>query len=201
MPPAIPVGLPSELLERRPDIAAAERRMAAANAQIGVAEAAFFPNVTLSASAGFESTSFSKWLTWPSRFWSLGGNVLETIFSGGVRGAQVEAARAAWEATVADYRQTVLTGFQEVEDNLAALRILEDEGRVQEEALRAAQQSTIITMNQYKAGIVSYLNVIVAQTTELTSARNAVSIRGRRMAASVLLIKAVGGGWGGELRR
>lgn len=149
--PAIPVGMPSELLERRPDIAAAERRVAAANAQIGVAEAAFFPAVTLSASGGFEGSSLAEWLTWPMRFWSIGPTISETVFDGGFRRAQTEAARAAYDATVASYRQTVLTGFQEVEDNLAGLRILADEARVQDEAVTAAQESVTVTTNQYKA--------------------------------------------------
>src|SRR6202158_3586005 len=130
LPPPVPVGVPSQLLERRPDIAGAERRVAAANAQIGAAEAAYYPTVTLSAAAGFEASNFSKWLTWPSRFWSLGAAVSETVFDGGLRGALTDQARAAYDATVASYRQTVLTAFQEVEDNLAALRILEEESRV-----------------------------------------------------------------------
>lgn len=195
VPPAIPVGVPSELLERRPDIAAAERQMAAANAQIGVAEAAYYPTVTLSASAGFEAAAFSDWFSWPSHFWSLGGRAAETIFNGGLRKAQKEAAQAVYDATVASYRQTVLTGFQEVEDNLSALRILEQEVKAQEEAVKAARQSTIIATNQYKAGIVSYLNVIVAQTTQLANERVATEISSRRATASVLLVKALGGGW------
>jgi len=196
VPPAIPFGLPSELLERRPDIAGAERRMAAANAQIGVAEAAWYPSLRLSASGGVESTKLAKLLTWPSRFWSIGPALSETVYDGGLRSAQNEQARAAYDASVAAYRQTVLTGFQEVEDNLlAALRILEEEARVQEEAVRAARQSVIITDNQYKAGIVSYLNVLIAQTIEATNELTAIGIQGRRMVAGVLLIKALGGGW------
>jgi NodT family efflux transporter outer membrane factor (OMF) lipoprotein len=195
VPPAVPVGVPSELLERRPDIAGAERRVAAANAQIGVAVAAYYPAVTLSASGGFESTSLSKWLTWPSRFWSVGPGISETVFDGGLRRAQTAAARAAYDATVASYRQTVLTGFQEVEDNLAALRILQDEAQVQDEAVKAAQQTVTVTTNQYKAGTVSYLNVIVAQAAALNSEITALNILGRRMAAAVLLVKALGGGW------
>ncbi len=193
--PAIPVGLPSELLERRPDIAAAERRVAAANAQIGAVGAAFFPTVTLSASGGFESTLLSQWLTWPSRFWSIGSTITETVFEGGLRRAQTEEARAAYDANVAAYRQTVLTGFQQVEDNLAALRILEKEYLAQEEAVNAAQQSVVYTMNQYKAGTVGYLNVVTAQTAALNNRRTALNILGSRMTASVLLIKALGGGW------
>ncbi len=194
-PPLIPTGVPSQLLERRPDIAAAERRMAAANAQIGVAEAAWYPSLALSASGGLESTSLSKWLTWPSRFWAVGPSISETLFDGGLRKAQDAQARAAYDAEVAAYRQTVLTGFQEVEDNLAALRILEQEARVQEETVAAARQSLTITGNQYKAGVVSYLNVLVAQTAELSNELTAIGIQGRRMVASVLLIKALGGGW------
>ena len=195
LPPSIPVGLPSELLERRPDIAAAERRMASANAQIGVAIAAFYPTVTLSASGGFQSLNLAKWLTWPARFWSVGAAISETLFEGGLRKAQTEQARAAYDATVASYRQTVLTAFQEVEDNLAALRILGQEASVQEEAVKAAQDSVVVTMNQYGAGIVAYLNVIITQTTALSNQRVAMNILGQRMTAAVLLVKALGGGW------
>lgn len=195
VPPPIPVGLPSALLERRPDIAAAERQMAAANAQIGATEAAWYPTVTLSASGGLQATGLSHWLTWPSRFWSVGPAVSETVYDGGLRRAQDEQARAAYEASVATYRQTVLTGFQEVEDNLAALRILEEEAGVQDETVAAARQTVAITDNQYRAGTVSYLNVLVAQTTEVANELTAIGIRGRRMIASVLLIQALGGGW------
>jgi NodT family efflux transporter outer membrane factor (OMF) lipoprotein len=195
LPPSIPVGLPSELLERRPDIAAAERRMASANAQIGVAIAAFYPALTLSASGGFQSLDLAKWLTWPARFWSVGAAISETLFEGGLRKAQTEQARAAYDATVASYRQAVLTAFQEVEDNLATLRIFEQEATLQEEAVRAAQDSVGVTMNQYRAGIVAYLNVIVTQTTALSNQRVAMNISGQRMTAAVLLVKALGGGW------
>jgi NodT family efflux transporter outer membrane factor (OMF) lipoprotein len=194
-PPPIPIGVPSALLERRPDIAAAERRVAAANAQIGVAEAAFFPTVTLSASSGFESSSLSQWLTAPSRFWSVGPSISETVFDGGLRRAQTDFARAGYDASVGTYRQTVLTAFQAVEDNLAALRILEQEAQVQDEAVKDAEKSVTLTTNQYKAGTVSYLNVITAQTIALTDETTAVQIRGRRMSAAVLLIQALGGGW------
>jgi NodT family efflux transporter outer membrane factor (OMF) lipoprotein len=189
------MGLPSELLERRPDIAAAERRMASANAQIGVAIAGFYPTVTLGAAGGFQSLDLANWLTWPARFWSLGAAISETLYEGGLRKAQTEQARAAYDATVASYRQTVLTGFQEVEDNLAALRILGQEAAMQEEAVKAAQDSVVVTMNQYKAGIVAYLNVIVTQAAALNNQRVAVNILGQRMTAAVLLIKALGGGW------
>jgi NodT family efflux transporter outer membrane factor (OMF) lipoprotein len=195
LPPEIPVGLPSELLERRPDIAAAERRIASANAQIGAAEAAYYPTLTLTASAGFEASDLSHWLSWPSRFWSFGPAITETLYDGGLRGAQTDQARAVYDASVATYRQTVLTGFQEVEDNLAALRILEQEARVQGEAVTSARQSVAVTTNQYRAGTVSYLDVIVTQAALLVNERTAIDILGRRMTASVLLIKALGGGW------
>jgi NodT family efflux transporter outer membrane factor (OMF) lipoprotein len=194
-PPAIPVGVPSELLERRPDIAAAERLVASANAQIGVAEAAFYPSVTLSGSFGLESSSLAKLFTAASRFWSVGASISQTVFDGGLRQAQTDFARAAYDATVATYRQTVLTAFQGVEDNLAALRILEDENRAQDEAVKAAQQSLSVITNQYKAGTVSYLNVITAQEAVLSNELTAIQIRGRRMSSAVLLIQALGGGW------
>ena len=194
-PPAIPIGVPSELLERRPDIATSERRVAATNTQIGVAEAAFYPSVTLNASLGLESSSLAKLFTAASRFWSVGGSISETVFDGGLRRAQTDFARAAYDATVATYRQTVLTAFQGVEDNLAALRILEDESRVQGEAVKAAERSVVLTTNQYKAGTVSYLNVITAQETLLSNELTAIQIRGRRMTSAVLLIQGLGGGW------
>jgi NodT family efflux transporter outer membrane factor (OMF) lipoprotein len=193
--PRIPAGLPSELLERRPDVAAAERRAAAANAQIGVAKAAYFPSLTLSASGGYRSASASDLFTAPSRFWSIGPALAQSIFDAGLRRAQTEQAIAAYEATVAQYRQAVLAGFQEVEDNLAALRILEEEAQVQEEAARAARESVVLTTNQYKAGIVSYVNVVTVQTTQLNNERTAVGILGRRLVAAVNLVKALGGGW------
>jgi NodT family efflux transporter outer membrane factor (OMF) lipoprotein len=194
-PPPIPVGVPSELLERRPDIAGAERRMATANAQIGVAIAAYYPSVSLSAAGGSLSSDLAKWLTWPTRFWSIGPSVSETLFEGGLRKGQTEQARAAYDASVAFYRQTVLTAFQQIEDNLSTLRILGEEAAVQAEAVKAAQDSVAVVMNQYKAGIVAYVNVIVAQTTELGNERVALSIQGQRMTAAVLLVKALGGGW------
>jgi NodT family efflux transporter outer membrane factor (OMF) lipoprotein len=195
LPPSTPAGIPSELLERRPDVAAAERRVAAANAQIGVIKASYYPTLTLGASGGFETTTLSKWLTYPSRFWSIGPSISQAVFDAGLRRAQTDQARAVYDATVATYRQTVLTGFQEVEDNLAALRILEQEAGVQDQAVQAAELSVTLTLNQYKAGTVSYLNVVVAQTAALVSEVTAVNIRGRRMSASVLLVKALGGGW------
>ena len=194
-PPEIPVGVPSELLERRPDIAGAERRVALANAQIGVAKAGFFPTLTLSGSFGFQSSRIMNWLSWPSRLWSVGPALAETLFDGGQRRALSEQARAAYDAAVASYRQTVLTGFQEVEDNLAALRILADEAEKQDAAVKAANRSLAISTNQYKAGIVSYLQVISTQTAALANQQIALDIWQRRMLASVLLIKALGGGW------
>ena len=196
--PTIPVGLPSELLERRPDIAAAERNAAAANARIGVAQAAFFPTITLSGAAGFRSTDSANLFTTPSRFWSLGGALAQAVFDGGLREAQKEQAIAVYDEDAATYRQTVLTAFQEVEDNLAALRILEEEARLQDEVVQAARHALELTTNQYKAGIVSYLNVISAQTTLLTNERTAASLLGRRLTASVALVKASGGGWSAE---
>jgi NodT family efflux transporter outer membrane factor (OMF) lipoprotein len=193
--PAVPIGVPSELLERRPDVAAAERLVAAANAQIGVAIAAYFPSLTLSASGGYQSSSWSNWLTLPSRFWAVGPALAETLFDGGLRRAQTEQARAAYDGNVAAYRQTVLTGFKEVEDNLAALRILEQEAEVQDEAVQFARQTVALTTNQYKAGTVNYLNVTVVQAAALNNERTAVDILNRRLVASVLLIKALGGGW------
>jgi NodT family efflux transporter outer membrane factor (OMF) lipoprotein len=194
-PPPVPVAVPSELLERRPDIAAAERRIAAANAQIGVAVAAFYPTVTLSGLGGYQASHRADWLTWPSRFWALGAAISETVFDAGLRRAQTDQARAAYEATVAFYRGTVLTSFQEVEDNLAALRILEEEAKVQDEAVQAAQQSVKVSTNQYKAGIISHLALLVVEAIALNNERSAIDIRGRRMTACVLLIKALGGGW------
>jgi NodT family efflux transporter outer membrane factor (OMF) lipoprotein len=191
----IPPGMPSQLLERRPDIAAAERRVAAANAQIGVARSAFFPDLTLSASAGFQSPSVAHWISAPNRFWSLGPALAQSLFDAGLRRAQSEQAIAAYDASVASYRQTVLGAFQEVEDNLAALRILGEEAGVQDEAVRAARESVVLTTNQYKAGTVSYLSVVTVQATQLADERAAVAIYGQRLLAEVALIKALGGGW------
>jgi len=197
-PPAIPVGLPSELLERRPDVATAERDAAAANAQIGVAKAAYYPTVTLSASGGFQSTDVTNWLTWPSRVWSIGPSVTETVFDGGKRGALTRQARAAYDERVADYRKTVLAAFQNVEDELAALRLLDDELRRQTSAVAAARESVRLTIDRYKAGTVSYLDVVTTQETALADERTAVDILGRRMVASALLVEALGGGWSTE---
>jgi NodT family efflux transporter outer membrane factor (OMF) lipoprotein len=194
-PPAVPVGLPSQLLERRPDIAAAERRVAESNAEIGVTKAAFYPSLTLGATAGLESTSIASWFTWPARFFSLGPTLSQTLFDKGRRKAATEAARAQYDATVAGYRQTVLTAFQEVEDNLAALRIVSRELDEQNEAVAASQRALTLSTERYKSGIDSYLNVITAQTTLLNNQRTAVNLQMQQMTASVELIKALGGGW------
>ncbi|WP_034350086.1 efflux transporter outer membrane subunit [Herbaspirillum sp. GW103] len=196
--PPVPQGVPSMLLERRPDVAAAERRVASANAKIGVAKAAYFPSLTLSASGGYQSSTFADWFTLPGRVWSLGPQLAQTIFDGGARAAATDQAIATYDGTVATYKQTVLTAFQEVEDNLAALRILEQEAAVQGEALQAARQAVTLVTNQYKAGTVSYVNVITAQATALSAELTSLSILNRRMAASVLLAKALGGGWDGH---
>jgi NodT family efflux transporter outer membrane factor (OMF) lipoprotein len=193
--PAIPTLLPSELLERRPDIASSERKVAAANAQIGVAQSAYYPTIQLSATGGFSASSLSTWFNWPSRFWSVGPSASMTLFDGGLRNAQSDQARAAYDATVSAYRETVLTAFQGVEDNLAALRILEEETQVQEQAVKAARQVVTITTNQYQAGTVAYINVLVFQAVALSNERTALDLLGRRLTASVLLVKALGGGW------
>jgi NodT family efflux transporter outer membrane factor (OMF) lipoprotein len=194
-PPAVPAQMPSALLERRPDIASAERKAAAANEQIGVAIAAFFPSLTLSANGGFENSVFSQVLTAPSRFWTLGPQLAATIFDAGLRKAQTDAARAAYDADVATYRQTVLTAFQDVEDNLASQRILEQEVVVQRQAVDSARQALAIVTNQYKAGTVGYVNVLAAQAIAFTAEQKLESIAGERMVSSVGLVKALGGGW------
>ena len=194
-PPDISAGLPSQLLERRPDIAAAERRVAEANDQIGIARAAYYPTVILSASAGFEGNSITNWFTWPSRFWAVGPSMLETLFDAGRRRATSSAARANYDATVANYRESTLIAFQQVEDNLVALRILSQEAQQQKEATASAQESLQIFTNRYIGGRDPYLQVLTAQTIALQNERNDVDILRRRMDASVLLIKALGGGW------
>jgi NodT family efflux transporter outer membrane factor (OMF) lipoprotein len=194
-PPAIPLALPSELLERRPDIAAAERQVASANAQIGVAKAAFYPSLSLGAGFGFESAKASNWFDWPSRFWSVGPAAAMTLFDAGRRQALSDQAIAAYDGTVAAYRQTVLAAFQDVEDNLAELRILAEEARITDEAVKASQRSVSQTMNRYNAGASSYLEVVVAQTFALTNERAAADVARRRMMASARLVKAAGGGW------
>jgi NodT family efflux transporter outer membrane factor (OMF) lipoprotein len=194
-PPSIPIGLPSELLQRRPDIAAAERRVAEANQQIGIARAAYFPTVTLGGTAGFAGTQGSNWFTWPSGFWAVGPALAQTLFDAGRRRATSESARANYDATVATYRQTSLIAFQEVEDNVAALRILENEGQQQKQAIASSAESLQLFTNRYKGGVDTYLQVITAQTIELANERNDIDIQRRRLDASVLLIKALGGGW------
>ena len=207
-PPAVPVAVPSTLLERRPDIASAERTVAAANEQIGIAIAAYYPTLTLSASGGFEASNITKWFSLPSRFWSLGAGMSEVVFEGGKRRAQVRMTEAQYDATVANYRQAVLTAFQQVEDNLAALRILGQESVAADQAAKAAHDSLDIATYQYKAGTVNYLTVITAQATALANDKTVVDLLAHRLTASVLLVQALGGGWdasavptGGELRR
>ncbi len=194
-PPAIPFGVPSQLLERRPDVAANERLMAQANAQIGVAVAAFYPTVTLSASAGFESPKIAKWFDWSNRFWSVGTSVSETIYDGGLRRATVEQYRAQYDETVANYRNTVLTAFQQVEDDLAALRILSKEIGEQDVAIASAQRSLNLATERYRLGIDPYLNVITAQTTLFSNQQTAVDLRITQIVDSVQLVEALGGGW------
>jgi len=194
-PPHVPVSVPSELLERRPDIAAAERRMASANAQIGVAKSAYYPIISLFASGGFESSAVSTLINGPSGLWSIGLSAVGTIFDGGRRHAATDQARAAYDYQVAAYREDVLTSFQQVEDNLAAVRILENEANIQDEAVVAAQNSLNLSVTRYKGGVTSYLEVITAQSAALSDEVTAVNILGRRMANTVLLIQALGGGW------
>jgi NodT family efflux transporter outer membrane factor (OMF) lipoprotein len=194
-PPPTPEGLPSELLERRPDIAAAERRVAAANDQIGVARAAFYPTVTLAAQFGLESSSLLNLLTWPSRFWSVGPTLAQTLWEGGRRRAATEQAQAAYDASAANYRETVLSAFQEVEDDVSALRLLDLESGEQSRAVTAAERSLALATNRYQGGLTTYLEVITAQSIALTDERTAVEVNTRRMTASVDLVKALGGGW------
>ena len=194
-PPPIPIGLPSQLLERRPDVAASERLMAQANAQIGIAKAAYFPTLTLSAAGGFESSSVSDWLTWPSRFWSVGPTLAETLFDAGLRRATVQQFQAAYDQTVATYRQTVLTAFQQVEDNLAAIRILAIQLQQQDDAVASSQRYLKIATDRYKLGLDPYLDVITAQTAFLSNQQTAVTLRMQQLTDSVQLIEALGGGW------
>ena len=189
------MGFTSELLERRPDIASAERSVAQANAQIGVAKAAYFPTILLGATGGFGNSSPASWLTWPSRFWSVGPSLAETIFDAGLRKATVQQYRAMYDQTVANYQQTVLTAFQQVEDNLASLRILSQDIEQQDAAVEAAARSLQEATVRYKAGLDPYLNVIAAQTILLSDRQTAVTFRMDQMVAAVQLIKALGGGW------
>ncbi|HTA21948.1 MAG TPA: efflux transporter outer membrane subunit [Terriglobales bacterium] len=194
-PPAIPFGVPSQLLERRPDVAAAERLVAQANAQIGIARAAYFPTVTLSATAGFESTLITSWFTWPSRFFAAGPAAAETLFDAGLRRATVMQFRAQYDETVANYRQAVLTAFQQVEDNLVSLRILSVEIQDQDAAVKSAERTLALATDRYKLGIDPYLNVLTAQTALLSNRQAAVNLRILQMTASGGLIQALGGGW------
>jgi NodT family efflux transporter outer membrane factor (OMF) lipoprotein len=194
-PPPIPAGLPSELLERRPDIAAAERRMASANAQIGVAKAAYYPTISLGATGGFESGVITTLISGPSALWSAGGSAIAPIFDAGRRRANVDQAMALYDQTVANYRETVLTGFQQVEDNLAALRILQNEAQVQDKAVVAAQKYLELANTRYTGGVTSYLEVTTAQSAALSDELTAVNILGRRMVDAVTLVQALGGGW------
>ncbi len=193
--PQVPVGIPSELLERRPDVASAERRAAAANEQIGIAIAAYYPNITLFGTGGFESLRPGIWFQGPSAIWSLGGSASEILIDAGRRHAITDEARAGYEANVAGYRQTVLQAFQDVEDNLAALRILNEENGTEQLAVRDAARSLSISTNRYKGGLTTYLEVITAQATELANQRTAADITTRQFSASVQLVKALGGGW------
>ena len=194
-PPPIPVGVPSQLLERRPDVAAAERTMAAANAQIGIAYAAYYPNLTLSAAAGFESSSITNWLTWPSRFWSVGPSLAETIFDAGLRRATVNQYVATYNADVASYRETVLTAFQQVEDYLAAVRILSQQVLKLNEAVQSAEEYLKLALSRYETGIDPYLNVLTAQTTLLADRQSLLTTQVQESVSAVELIEALGGGW------
>jgi NodT family efflux transporter outer membrane factor (OMF) lipoprotein len=193
--PSIPVALPAELLERRPDIAAAERRMGAANEQIGIARAAYYPTLNLAAVAGLEGSSLLNWLNWPSRFWAVGPGLSETLFDAGRRRATTESARAGYDGAIANYRQTVLTSFQQVEDNIVVLRVLQTESAQQHEATGAAEESLRLFQNRYAGGVDTYLQVVTSQTTALANERNDIDIMRRQFEANVLLIKALGGGW------
>jgi NodT family efflux transporter outer membrane factor (OMF) lipoprotein len=195
LPPSVPLGVPSELLERRPDIASAERLVAAANENIGIAIAAFYPNLSLTGGGGLESSSLAKWFTWPSRFWSVGAQLADTLFDAGRRRGVVEEQQAAYDATVAAYRETVLTAMQQVEDNLAALRILAGEADKVQQTIQAANRALEISTVQYRSGTVDYLAVITAQATLLNADVTAITLLNRRLSASVLLIEGLGGGW------
>jgi len=194
-PPVPPPGLPSDLLERRPDIAGAERRVASANEQMGIARAAYFPAITLGLLGGFESGRFPAWLTGPSALWSVGGSAAETVFDFGKRRAISDQAKATYDELIADYQQTVLSSFQQVEDSLSDLRVLEDEGKTQDAAVAAANRALEQSTNRYKGGLDTYLTVITAQNAALANQRTAVSLLTRRLTSTVFLVKALGGGW------
>lgn len=193
--PAIPLAVPSQLLERRPDIAAAERSVMAANAEIGVAKTAYFPDLTLSLAGGYSSSSFSNWVSLPNRFWSVGPQLAMTLFDGGQLAAEVDRSEAAYDQTVAQYRQTVLDGFREVEDYMSQLKVFDEEASVRNEALQAARESLRLTSNQYKAGLIGYLDVVNVQATALSNERSVLTLMQSRLVASVQLIAALGGGW------
>jgi NodT family efflux transporter outer membrane factor (OMF) lipoprotein len=194
-PPVPPPGLPSDLLERRPDIAGAERRVAAANEQVGIARAAFFPTIVLGLSGGFESGQFPNWLTGPSALWAVGATAAETVFDAGRRRAVSDQTLATYDEMIADYQQTVLTSFQEVEDSLSDLQVLEEEAKTQDAAVAAANRAVEQSTNRYKGGLDTYLTVITAQSAALANERTAVSLLTRRLTSTVLLVKALGGGW------
>jgi NodT family efflux transporter outer membrane factor (OMF) lipoprotein len=193
--PVVPTGLPSELLERRPDIAAAERQVAAESAQIGVAISAYYPTISLSASDGYSGLNLAHLISSPNNVWSLGASLAQTLFDAGLRSAQVEQARATYDQYVASYRQTVLAAFQQVEDELATLRILAQQTVVEDQVVKSAQEASRLTLNQYKAGTVPYSSVVTAQATELSTEETAINVIQNRLVASVTLIEAVGGGW------
>ena len=198
LPPAIPAGLPSDLLERRPDVAQAERLMAASNARIGVAKAAFFPAIQLTGSAGFQSTDLASLFTWESRMWSIGSGLFTPIFEGGRIRANYEATKARYDEAVAQYRQQVLLAFRDVEDALAGIRVLADQAQAQARAVTSAGKTTELATLRYREGLSNYLEVVDAQRTQLDNERSAVQILGQRFASSVLLVKALGGGWTGR---
>jgi len=194
-PPPIPVGVPSQLLERRPDVAAAERTMAEANAAIGIAHAAYFPNLILSADGGFQSSAFTQWLSWPSRFWSVGASIPETIFDAGLRRATVQQYVATYNADVASYRQTVLSAFQQVEDSLAEVRILSKEIQQEQEAVNLAQTYLMLEQARYETGVDPYVAVLIAQNTVLADQQVLNTLQVQQMTSAVALVEALGGGW------
>ncbi|MGE8313803.1 MAG: efflux transporter outer membrane subunit [Pseudomonas protegens] len=198
--PQVPLGVPSQLLERRPDIASAERSVIAANAKIGVAKAAYYPDLTLSLAGGYSSSTYADWISLPNRFWSVGPKLAMTLFDGGQRSAEVDRTEAVYDQTVAKYRQTVLDGFREVENYMVQLKVMEDEAGVRQQALDSAREALRLTENQYKAGLIAYLDVVTSQTTALSNERSLLSLLQSRLIASVQLIAAMGGGWDGQLQ-
>jgi len=198
--PQVPPALPSQLLERRPDIASAERSVMAANANIGVAKAAYYPDLTLNMNGGYSSSTYANWISLPNRFWSVGPQLAMTLFDGGQRSAEVDRSEAAYDETVAKYRQTVLDGFREVENFLVQLKVLQDEAVVRQQALDAARESLRLTQNQYKAGLIAYIDVVVTQAAALSNERSNLDLLQSRLIASVQLIAALGGGWDGQLQ-